>query len=277
MRQFRWSLLLLIACGGLCGIAQACSNRFQPPITLEDSSQSIRRTIHVAAAADLKFAMDELITAFQRQQPQITVKVSYGSSGNFYSQLSNRAPFDMYFSADVSYPRKLVEQGAAFSGSEFAYAIGRLVMWVPAGSPIDVANLKIEALRHPSVRHVAIANPKHAPYGRAAEAAMRSLDVYETVQDKLVYGENVAQTLQFVQSGAAEVGIVALSLVLAPGVRSQGNYWEVPLDSYPRIEQGGIILKWTEQAEAAQSFRSFVLAPAARQNLKDYGFYLPED
>jgi molybdate transport system substrate-binding protein len=277
MRQSRRSRLLLSACGGLCGIALACSNRFQPSISLEDSSQSIRRTIHVAAAADLKFAMDELITAFQRQQPQIAVKVSYGSSGNFYSQLSNRAPFDMYFSADVSYPRKLAEQGAAFPGSEFAYAIGRLVVWVPAGSPINVVNLKIEALRHSSVRHVAIANPKHAPYGRAAEAAMRSLDVYETVRDKLVYGENVAQTLQFVQSGAAEVGIVALSLVLAPGVRSQGHYWEVPLDSYPRIEQGGIILKWTEQAEEAQSFRSFVLAPAARQILKDYGFYLPED
>jgi molybdate transport system substrate-binding protein len=277
MRQSRRNVLLLFFCVGLFGTLLACSNRSQPQNSLESGSQSIRRTIRVAAAADLKFAMDELISAFHHEEPQIAVTVSYGSSGNFYSQLSSRAPFDMYFSADVSYPRRLAEQGAAYQGSEFAYAIGRLVVWVPAGSPIDVAKMKIEALRHPSVRHVAVANPKHAPYGRAAEAAMRSLGVYETVADRLVYGENVAQTLQFVQSGAAEIGIVALSLALAPSVHGQGHYWEIPLDSYPRMEQGGIILKWTQQAEAAQSFRSFALAPAGRQILKNYGFYLPEE
>jgi molybdate transport system substrate-binding protein len=134
----------------------------------------------------------------------------------------------------------------------------------------------MEALRSPLVRHIAIANPKHAPYGRAAEAAMRSQGVYDSIKGKLVYGENVAQTFQFVQSGAADIGIIALSLALAPEARSQGRYWEVPIDAYPRIEQGGIILKWTKQTEAAQIFRSFVLGPRGQPILKKYGFFLPE-
>jgi molybdate transport system substrate-binding protein len=144
-------------------------------------------------------------------------------------------------------------------------------------SAVDLSKLKMKALLHSSIRHVAIANPKHAPYGKAAEAAMRSFGVYEAVKPKLVYGENVAQTLQFVQSGAAEIGIVALSLALAPGVHDQGRFWEVPLDTYPRMEQGGIILRWAKHLEIVGAFRSFVLGPKGRQILKNYGFLLPED
>jgi molybdate transport system substrate-binding protein len=128
-------------------------------------------------------------------------------------------------------------------------------------------------LRAASVRHVAIANPQHAPYGRAAEAALRSLGIYDSVQRKLVLGENVAQTLQFVQSGAADVGIVALSLALAPPVRGQGRYWEVPDAAYPRVEQGGVILK---DSKAARELRAFLLGDGARRVLKEYGFSLPE-
>jgi molybdate transport system substrate-binding protein len=241
---------------------------------LQDSPHASRE-IFVAAAADLKFAMEEMIQEFQNDHSEITVKVSYGSSGNFYSQLSNQAPFDLFFSADIGYPRKLSEQGLTLPGTEFLYAVGRLVIWVSKSSPIDVGRLKMEAVRDESVHHVAIANSKHAPYGKAAEAAMHSLGVYESVKNKLVYGENVAQTLQFVQSGAAEIGIVALSLALSPTVHTQGRYWEIPLDAYPRIEQGGVILKWAKNPEVAQSFRGFVTGSKGRSLLERYGFYLP--
>ena len=157
----------------------------------------------------------------------------------------------------------------------FLYAIGRIVVWVPKDSPVDVEKLGIKALLEPSVRKIAVANPEHAPYGRAAVAAMKSLNVYDTVASRLVYGENIAQTAQFVQSGAADIGILALSLAVAPQTRDAGRFWQVPLDAYPRIEQGGIILKSSRNLETARAFRDFVLADRGREVLEHYGFYLP--
>ena len=158
------------------------------------------RVVQVAAAADLRFALDEIIESFQRQHQDIKAQVTYGSSGNFFAQLSNRAPFDIYFSADVDYPRKLIEQGLAIKETEFLYAVGRIVVWAPRRSSLDLERLGIRALLDPAVRKIAIANPKHAPYGRAAEAAMRKLGVYEQVQERLVLGENIAQTAQFIET-----------------------------------------------------------------------------
>jgi molybdate transport system substrate-binding protein len=234
------------------------------------------RLVRVAAAADLKFALDEISTAFRAKHPDITVQVSYGSSGNFFAQLSNRAPFDMFFSADVDYPRQLIAQGLAVKDTEFLYAVGRLVVWVPRTSALDLTRLGINALADPSIRKIAIANPKHAPYGRAAEAAMKTLGVYETVRERLVFGENIAQTAQFVQTGAADIGIIALSLAIAPALKDEGQYWEVPLESYPRIEQGGVILSWATDTAAAQAVRAFVLGEEGRAILHRYGFFLPE-
>jgi molybdate transport system substrate-binding protein len=230
--------------------------------------------VRVAAAADLQFAFEEVLREFRPAHPPITVSVTYGSSGNFYSQILSQAPYDVYLSADLSYPRKLMEQGLAQPGSEFTYAVGRLALWVPAASALEVG---IEALRRPEVRHVAIANPQHAPYGQAAEAALRSLGVYEAVRDKLVYGENVAQALQFVQSGAAEAGLIALSLAVAPRVSGAGRYWEVPLDAFPRLEQGGVILKSARNPDAAQQLRGFITGEQGRAILKRFGFSLPGD
>jgi molybdate transport system substrate-binding protein len=230
----------------------------------------------VAAAADLKFAMDQLVTEFQTSQPGTTVKVAYGSSGNFFAQLQNRAPFDLYFSADIEYPRKLAEAGHALDTNVFLYAVGRLVVWVPKSSSVDLDTLGIQSLLAPSVRKVAIANPEHAPYGRAAVAAMKFLRVYEQAESRLVYGENIAQTAQFIQSGAADIGIIALSLALAPQMKDAGRYWEIPLDAYPKMEQGGIILSWTKEPIAARAFRDFVLGQHGRKALKRYGFFLLE-
>jgi len=248
-----------------------------PAPVAQEKSKAGERELWVAAASDLKFAMVEIVQEFQKEHPEIIVKVTYGSSGNFYSQLSNQAPFDLFFSADIEYPRKLSEQGLTLPGTEFLYAVGSIVLWVPKSSPIQVEQLKMEALRQDSVRHIAIANPKHAPYGKAAEAALRSLGIYEGVKSKLVLGENISQTFQFVQSGNAEIGIIALSLVSAPAAKDQGRYWRIPQDSYPRLEQGGVILKWVKDLKAAQNFRGFTVSPKGRSVLNRYGFYLPGD
>jgi molybdate transport system substrate-binding protein len=230
--------------------------------------------VRVAAAADLRFAMDEIVDAFRRERPAISVQVTYGSSGNFYAQLSNRAPFDIFFSADMDYPRRLVQEGAAIPDSEFQYGVGRLVVWVPRTSSLDIETLGMRALLSPSVRKIAIANPRHAPYGRAAEAAMKSFGIYEQVKDRLLLGDSVMQTAQFVESGGADVGIISHSLALAPRLRDQGRMWEVPIDAYPRREQGGVILSWTQDRAAAEAFRDFVLAAGGRAVLRRHGFRL---
>jgi molybdate transport system substrate-binding protein len=224
--------------------------------------------VTIAAAADLNFALPEIARQFHAAHPAIELDVAYGSSGNFFAQIGNRAPFDVFLSADVEYPRKLAAAGIGSGNSLFTYAVGRLVVWVPATSRFDPAT----ALRDPDVKHVAIANPQHAPYGRAAQAALRTLGLYQSVEPKLVLGENIAQTLQFVESGAADAGVVALSLALAPPVRARGRYWEIPLDAYPRLEQGGILLK---DSNAARDFRAFLLSADGRRILKQYGFFVP--
>jgi molybdate transport system substrate-binding protein len=233
------------------------------------------RDFLIFAAADLRFAMDELAAQFQAGHPEVAVKTVYGSSGKFYSQIVNGAPFDVYCSADIEYPRRLAAEGFAAPDSEFRYAAGRIVLWVPQASPLQIEQLGIDSLRDPSIRHVAIANPDHAPYGRAAVAAMQSLNVYDSIRSKLAYGESVSQALQYVQYRSADIGIVALSLALAPAVRPTGRYWELPLDSYPRMEQGGIIAKRSRHPAVAAAFRTFVLSPRAQETLKRYGFYLP--
>ena len=239
------------------------------------SGSAHRRTLTVAAAADLRFALDELAASFERQHPAIKVNISYGSSGNFFAQFSSRAPYDMFFSADVAYPQRLAEQGLTIEGSEFRYADGRIVVWVPRSSPLDVEKLGVKALLDPSVRKIAIPNPQHAPYGVAAEAAMKSLGVYDAAKDRLVLGENVAQTAQFVQTGAADAGIIALSLALAPNLEESGRFAEIPLEAYPRLEQAGVILKWARDPEAARLFKEFVTGAEGQKTLGRYGFLPP--
>lgn len=244
-------------------------------VSLLVSAQVRAADITVAAAADLKFAMDELVAEFSARNADIQVRVTYGSSGNFYAQIGNRAPFDLFFSADIDYPRKLAAAGHALD-AVFAYAVGRIVVWVPVGSPVDVRKLGMQSLLAAPARKIAIANPQHAPYGRAAEAAMKALGVHVQAQPRLVLGDNVAQTAQFVQSGAADIGIIALSLAVAPQLRDSGIWWEVPHDAYPTLEQGGMIVRWTRVPEAARAFRDFVLGSHGRDVLKRHGFSMPE-
>jgi len=227
--------------------------------------------LRVAAAADLRFALDEIVEVFRQQHPDMDLRVTYGSSGNFYAQLSNRAPFDVFLSADVDYPRRLSREGLAAPDTEFVYAVGRIVVWVARNSPVDVEKLGIQALLDPSVHKIAIANPRFAPYGRAAEAAMKKLGVYARVQDRLVLGENIVQTAQFIESGAADIGIISQSLALHPPLRDKGRSWEVPLDAYPLHEQAGVIMEWAQDRAAADALRAFLLSNEGRAILGRYG------
>ena len=234
------------------------------------------RVVRVAAAADLKFALEELVADFQREHSDIQVRVTYGASGTFFAQLSNRAPFDVFFSADVEYPRRLIEKGLAAREDEFVYALGHLVVWAPRESPLDLEHLGIRALLDPRVSKIAVANPRHAPYGRAAVAALEKLGVYQQVKGKLVQGENVAQAAQFAETGSVDAAIIALSLALAPTLQAKGRYWSVPSDAYPRLEQGGVILSWAQDQQAAEALRAFLGSRAGKAVLKRYGFFLPE-
>ncbi len=229
--------------------------------------------IAVAAASDLNFAIKEVIGEFEKQTGH-RVKLSLGSSGNFYAQLQQGAPFDLYFSADIGYPKKLEEAGLTVPGSLYRYAVGRVVLWAPKTSSLDVAK-GLTVLREATIKKIAIANPKHAPYGRAAVAAMEHAQVYADVKDRLVLGENISQAAQFIESGACEVGIIALSLAMAPAMKSAGSYWEIPAEAHPPLEQGAAILKQSKHQELARAFLGFLQGPKGRETMIRYGFTLP--
>src|SRR5208283_5354689 len=211
--------------------------------------------IKVAAASDLTFAFKDVAARFQNQTGN-TVKLTYGSSGNFFAQIQNGAPFDLFFSADVGYPEKLVAAGLTAPGAIYEYACGKLVMWVPNASKLDLSR-GLATLLDPTISKIAIANPQHAPYGTAAVAAMRHAAVYDQVKGKLVLGENISQTAQFVQSGNADVGLLALSLAVAPAMKNSGRYVEVPASDYPPLLQAGVILKSSGNKELANQFMKF--------------------
>ena len=230
------------------------------------------RTVAVAAASDLQFALGEATAAFAKAQPDIAVSVTYGASGTLCAQLLNQAPFDLFLSADLSYPRKLVAAGLADGTTEFTYSRGHLVVWVPKGSPIPVEQLGLQALLHPAARKIAIANPRHAPYGQAAAAALARLGLLEALRPRLVFGENISQTAQFVQTGAADIGLIALSLAKAPVMAASGRYWVLPEDAFPPLEQGGVVLTRARHRTEALAFRAFLRSPAGVAILGRYGF-----
>ena len=230
--------------------------------------------VTIAAASDLNFAFKELVNSFE-QQTGDHVKLSLGSSGNFFSQIQNGAPYDLYFSADIRYPQKLVESGHAVAESLYTYAIGRIVLWVPAQSKVLVQQRGLESLLDGSIKKIAIANPKHAPYGRAAVAALEKVGLYERVKDRLVYGENISQAAQFVESGAADAGIIARSLALAPLMKAAGTYWEIPAEFHPPLEQGVIQLKGARQPAVARNFLEFLKGREGQAIMTRYGFLVP--
>jgi molybdate transport system substrate-binding protein len=232
------------------------------------------RQITVAAAADLGSAMQEVARAYGKKTG-VKVKLSLGASGALTQQIENGAPFDVFFSADMDYPTRLISRGDADGASLCRYAVGKLVLWVPADSPLDVEHRGMNVLVDPQVKKIAIANPQLAPYGRAAVAAMKHVGLYEQVSDRLVMGENVSQAAQFVESGNAQVGFVALAHALAPAMQRKGNYWEIPAEAYPALDQGVVVLSHSRHKKEAAAFVDYVKAEAAAAVLRKYGFELP--
>jgi molybdate transport system substrate-binding protein len=233
------------------------------------------REVRVAAAADLKFAMSELAGQFEKQTGT-KADVTYGSSGNFFAQLQNGAPFDLFFSADIDYPKKLEAAGLAEPGTLYEYVVGRIVIWTSADTKVDVTKQRWKTLLDPRMQRIAIANPEHAPYGKAAVAALQKAGIYEQVKARLVFGEDISQAAQFVQSGNAQAGIIALSLAISPAMRD-GKRWEIPADMHPAIEQGAIVMKNAKNKNAARAFLEFVKSDAGRGVLEKYGFASPRE
>lgn len=229
-------------------------------------------SLTIAAASDLKFAMDEVVRAFARAQPKHQVNVVYGSSGKFLAQIQQAAPFDMFFSADIAYPQALVQAGLAASDVQ-PYAVGRLVIW---SASMDASKMTLNALLDPHIKRIAIANPQHAPYGKRAQEALQAAGIWTQVQHKLVYGENIAATAQYVQTGNAQVGLIALSLALSPVLAQQGGHALVDARLHEPLEQGFVITQRAAANPAARSFAAFMASPAARSIMNRHGFVLPQ-
>ena len=226
----------------------------------------------IAAAADLKFAMDSLVAAFSRDNPSITVKVVYGSSGNFFEQISNGAPFDLFFSADLDYARRLYQQHKTLSEVK-PYGTGQLVLW---SKKLDPAAAGINTLLNSAVTKIAIANPAHAPYGKRAEETLQYYHLYDQVKDKLVLGENIAQAAQYAGSGAADVGIIALSLALSPTMRLEGGkYWLIPAAAHQPLVQSYVLLPHAKDNAGASAFAAFFSSAKAAAVLQMFGFGKP--
>jgi len=228
-------------------------------------------TITIAAAADLKFAMDEIVSTFRKANPTEEVLVSYGSSGKFHTQIQQGAPYDLYFSADIAFPRELAKSGFAASQA-MPYAIGRIVIW---SNRLDATKMRLDSLTDPKITRIAIADPKHAPYGKRAEEALRTSGLWEKIEPKLVYGENIAQAAQFVQTGNAQVGIIALALALNPKMANDGGYWLIPDNLHAPLEQGFIITKRAASNALAKQFADYMASKTARAVMVKYGFVLP--
>jgi molybdate transport system substrate-binding protein len=224
--------------------------------------------ITIAAAADLKYVLDSLVVIFNRQHPQARATVVYGSSGKFYEQLSHDAPFDLFFSADSKYPRRLQQAGRT-AGVPQPYALGRLVLW---SRKLNPGAQGMNTLLAPQVKRIALANPTHAPYGRKAEEILRTYKLYDQVKSKLIFGENIGQAAQYAATGAADAGLLAYSLALSPELRRLGKFYLIPATAHTPLQQSFVVLKRASGNATAAAFATFMATPVARQALKKYGF-----
>ncbi len=231
-------------------------------------------SVSIAAAADLVYCLDDLDAAFKQAHPDADLRVSTGSSGNFTTQIKNGAPFEVFLSADMSYPRDLVKGGLADEKTLTQYAVGRLVFWTSKPATIDVTK-GLDILSNPDlVKKLAVANPDHAPYGRAAKEALQHEKLWDVVQGRIVLGENIAQTAQFVETGNADAGLVALSLVVSGKLAKVGKWQEVPVDFYGKLEQGAVLTTAGTKNPLARAYVEFLRSPEARKIFDRFGFRL---
>jgi molybdate transport system substrate-binding protein len=231
------------------------------------------RRLAIAAASDLQAVLPDIVRDFERSAGA-TVAVSYGSSGTFFAQIRNGAPFDVFLSADVDYPRQLTAAKLADAATLQVYARGHLVLWTRRESRIEIGR-GLNALTDARIRYIAVANPAYAPYGRAAVTALRSARLYDTLQPKLVMGENLAQAAQLVESGNADAGILSLSLALGPALRGQGSYVEIPTKHHPPIDQGAVVVSASREPALARRFIVHLRSPQTAMRLERFGFTVP--
>ncbi len=244
-----------------------------PPVLCVAQAAPAHHEINVAAAADLSAALQEIANNFEKRTGTV-VKLSFAASGALTQQIQNGAPFDLFFSADMDYPKQLIAADDADGATLYRYAQGKLVLWVPRDSLLDVEKKGVDVLLDPSVTKIAIGNPQHAPYGRAAVAALKHFGLYEKISSKLVLGENIAQAAQFVESGNAQVGFVAFAHAVAPSMQGKGKYWVVPADAYPPLDQGVVMISRSQHRQEAASFLEYIKSAEATAVLRRYGFAL---
>lgn len=225
----------------------------------------------IAAASDLRFALDDIIEIFRKAHPEAQVEVIYGSSGKMTTQIINGAPYDLFFSADISFPEKLKAQGFAATDPA-VYAIGRIVIW---STTQDASKLTLQDLTSDNIRRIAIAQPSHAPYGLRAKEAMIAAGVWDKLQGKLVFGENIAHTAQMVESGAAEVGIIALSLAKFPQLARHGHHLIDDALHQP-LTQGYVVTKRGGEVPGVMDFARYMETDHAHAIMERYGFVMPK-
>jgi len=257
--RFRSSLIPFVIFWSVLSLSAAGSLSAQP------------RRLMIAAASDMKYALDSVIATYSAAHSDVAIVVTYGSSGKFFEQISNGAPFDLFFSADASYPDQLEVLGKTGHPVK-KYGLGRIVIW---SKRMDPNTDGMRSLTDKRIVKIAIANPEHAPYGRRAVEAMKKANVYDMVSDKLVFGENISQAAQFVTTGAADAGIVALSLALSPAMKTTGKYFLIPENIHLPLEQAMVILKKAEANADAKTFQDFVLGARGQSILTYFGFSKP--
>ncbi len=232
---------------------------------------SVAEEVRVAVAANFLSTLNEIVTTFEQDTGHVAT-VSSGSSGKLYAQIKNGAPFDVFFSADVTRPRLMEEEGLAVQGSRFTYAVGRLTLWSP--DPTMIKSDGKSMLLNRNVKHVAIANPKTAPYGAAAKEALQALGLWGQIQDRIVRGENIGQTFHFVFSKNAQLGFVALSQVLGPKINGAGSRWDVPTQLYAPLRQQAVLLRNGQDNEVANTFLDYVKGATSRTVIERFGYGL---
>ncbi len=235
------------------------------------SATSTAEEVRIAVAANFLSTLNEIVTNFERDTGHTAV-ISSGSSGKLYAQIKHGAPFDVFFSADVMRPRLMEQEGLAVQGSRFTYAVGRLTLWSP--DPTMIKSNGTSMLLNRNVEHVAIANPKTAPYGAAAQEALQALGLWGPIQDRIVRGENIGQTFHFVFSKNAQLGFVALSQVLSPNINGAGSRWDVPTHLYAPLRQQAVLLSNGQQNEVANTFLDYVKGATSRTVIERFGYGL---
>lgn len=226
--------------------------------------------VSVAVAANFTAPMQKIAADFEKVTGH-KVAIAFGATGKFYAQIKNGAPFELLLAADDETPAKLIKENAAVAGSQFSYAMGKLVLWSAKPAIVDGAG---EVLKKGGFDHLAIANPKVAPYGAAAIEVMKALGVNDTLQPKIVTGESISQTYQFIQSGNALLGFVALSQVLKDG-KIEGSSWVIPAKLYTPIRQDAVILEKGKGKPAAEALMKYLKSDKAKAVITSFGYELP--